>query len=193
MKKELMIGTILAVISAIITIIIEPSRNFLIVFKERVWNIIKIFFSTIWKYLTTTHNINGFLIILSGLVWLFFIYTFLLLIKNILIGKTYEDYTEDTFHGINWRWYWKDGKIINLWCYCPICELEMSYIEDKEYYNNGFNYKYNVTFTCEHCNREYTIIEHKLNYLLGVIEREIRRKIRIGEKPEMHASSHIHT
>jgi len=185
MKKELIIGTILAFISVTISIIIEPLRNFIIIVIERVWNIIKIFFSTIWNYLTTTHNINGFLIILSGLIWLFFIYIFFFFIKENLKGKTYKDYTEDTFHGIKWRWHWEDEEITNLLYYCPTCELEMSYRNDKEYYNYGLNWKYNMIFTCEHCNREYPIMDYQLGDLLSLIKREIRRKIRIGEKPEM--------
>jgi hypothetical protein len=186
MKKEILIGTISAVCSGIILMIIEPSRHFIIFGIGKVGKFFKILFSGIWNYLTTIHEINGFIIIISGLILSFFIFILFIIIKDSLFGKTYATYTtyiEDMFYGIKWRWYWDDKEIKNLWCFCPECEYELSYQEESSYRNRNYNAPL-LILICDHCSKKYPFRDYDRDYLLSIIKREIWRKIRIGEKPE---------
>ena len=186
MKKEILIGTISAVCSGIILMIIEPSRHFIIFGMSKVWSFIKIFFSTIWKFLITAHEVNGFIIIISGIILTFLIFILFNIIKKSLFGKTYATYTtytEDMFYGIKWRWYWEDAGIENLWCFCPECEYELSYQEESSYRHKVYNAP-NLILICDHCSKEHPFQDYDKDHLLSIIEREIWRKIRIGEKPD---------
>jgi len=183
MKKELLIGISATVIGGIILMIIEPSRHFIVIGMSKTWNYIKIFFLVIWKYLTTVHEIYGFIIIISVLLWIFFVIILFLMIKNNLFGKTYTTYTEDMFYGIKWRWYWKDAEIKNLWCFCPECEYELSY-QEESIYRNRIYHAPKLILICDHCSKKHPFQDYDKDDLLSIIEREIWRKIRIGEKPD---------
>jgi len=186
MKKEILIGIISTVLGGIILMIIEPSRHFIIFGIGKAWTFIKIFFSIIWKFLTTAHEINGFIIIISGLLWIFSILTLFLIIKDKLFGKinkTYTTYTEDMFYGVKWRWYWKDKEIKNLWCFCPECEYELSYQEESFHQHRNYNAPL-LILICDHCSKKYPFHDYDRDDLLSIIKREIQRKIRVGEKPD---------
>ena len=190
MKKELLIGITASVIGGIILMIIEPSRHSIVIGMSKAWKYIKTFFIFVWSFLTTTHEINGLIIILSGLLWIFFIIIILSVIKDNVFRKSdriYTTYTEDTFYGMKWRWYWEDAKIKNLWCFCPECEYELSYQEESSYRHRIYNAP-NLILICDHCSKEHPFQDYDKDHLLSIIEREIWRKIRIGEKPDKQES-----
>lgn len=90
-------------------------------------------------------------------------------------------YRSDCIHGIKWRWQWIGNQISNLWGYCPKCDATLVYEEDFDVYSGAQIPQ--VSFHCENCNGRKigTVKGHNRNYALGVIEREILRRIRTNE------------
>jgi hypothetical protein len=177
MKKEVLITTIASVLSGIILMIIEPSRKFivkiLIVIKDFLKNIV-------FHYLITGHYVNGLIIILSFVLWIVF---FILLFRQLLkIAKRneYKKYTEDIFFNIIWRWNWGYTGIEDLWCYCPNCDLELTYDDNStRRYSHDPNPR--TDFICDHCQKTISSIPNQdKDFIVGIIEREIRRKVRNG-------------
>ena len=192
MKKELLVGIITTVVGGIILMIIEPSRKFVIILIMKLIYFFRMFFSFIWKFLIGNHEINGFLIVFSVILWILFLIIIFMTIKENLSNKkhqTYNDYKDDIFYGLTWRWHWDNMNISNLWCFCPTCEFELSY-RNEQVYLDVFRSTQKVVFTCEHCQREYPFIGYDKDYFVNVIGREIRRKIRISEKPDKQKASH---
>jgi hypothetical protein len=186
-KKKVFVGIITTISIAMITTwVIEPLRDFVVsnIFIKAFDFILKIL-STIWNFLTNNHEINGFVIVFSVFAWIF---VFFIIIKDNIFDRsaTYKEYIQDNIMGLKWKWYWNGNDIANLWCLCPYCDYELSYTEEGLYYGGIPQ----LVFKCEHCQNDYTFNRYNKNYFLSVIEREIRRKIRIGEKPDKKEVSH---
>jgi hypothetical protein len=100
---------------------------------------------------------------------------------------TYLDYLEDSFDGLVWRWqFGSRGTILNTWCYCPSCDTVLVYREDFETsYGFGGGMKNVTHFTCERCNSKKATLEGHRNSIIPRIERQIDRKIRVGEWREV--------
>jgi hypothetical protein len=84
-------------------------------------------------------------------------------------------YTRDQFFGVNWEWsYTTAGEIANLWCRCPQDETALIY---------GTSYGGIVTeFKCETCGTKFAPPGDggDKGQILGLIERQIDRKIKTG-------------
>jgi hypothetical protein len=192
-KKEIIIGiSIGAVVTTITTWVVEPLRDFVVtnIFLKS-FNLFLKISSMIWNFLRNTHEINGFLIVLSILAWVFVFFVLFVTVMDNISSRiaTHKNYTQDNFKGLKWKWYWDDDGIHNLWCFCPQCDYELSCFEEKLYDNRYFATP-QVVLTCEHCQKSYPIVGYNKNYLLSVIRREIYRKIRTGEKPDKKEVSH---
>lgn len=117
---------------------------------------------------------------------------FLILLSTILVasvwlkiraanrGPSRDDYTEDEFDGLVWRWrYGFGGSIDDPWCFCPVCDSVLVYSEEV-----GSMYeerKPAIHFTCEVCRVRRGTLEGDRAYVVGRIRRMIDRKLRVGE------------
>lgn len=86
----------------------------------------------------------------------------------------YHQYKDDTLYDVHWKWEWKKDDIINLKCHCPICDdilvYENDYILHKTY------------FLCPTCDIQKAVIGGgDSKYSMGIVKREINRKIRTEE------------
>jgi len=94
----------------------------------------------------------------------------------------YKLYTEDFLHGAKWRWTWNGSYINNIWCYCPVCDATLVYDDSscRTIYGGGTPTTY---FICENCSRQIkaSIEGGNKRYAIGVIEREVHRRIRTGQ------------
>ena len=83
----------------------------------------------------------------------------------------YHTYTDDTLYDVHWRWEWKKDKIFNLSCYCPECDEKLVYEDDPILHK--------TYFLCEKCHCQKAVIGGgESRYALGIVEREILRKVR---------------
>lgn len=97
------------------------------------------------------------------------------LIINKLVKKPdYFYYTQDKLYGAIWKWYWKKDQITDLWCHCPSCDENLVY-ENDDILNKTY-------FLCPTCDKEVGAIGGgDNNNALSIVEREIKRKVRLNE------------
>lgn len=180
-------GIIATVIGGILLTFWPPFRDVIVKILSWVWGL----FVGLWNYLSSEHHVYGWVII-------FFV---LLSIPALVVGirklissrePGYQDlYTEDHLYGAKWHWGYANGSITHLWCLCPQCESELVY---SEFVPDQFNIDHvgkppRTEFICEKCRMPRASLEGRKDYALGTVEREIRRKIRIGEWKENESSS----
>ena len=91
---------------------------------------------------------------------------------------SFYDYIEDKFERLTWRWrYSTSGNILNLWCYCPICDTVLTYEELIDHY--GYRDRY-THFNCDH-HGEIVKIKGDCDSIVACVERQIDRNIRTGD------------
>jgi ribosomal protein S27E len=89
-------------------------------------------------------------------------------------GASVKDYLMDRFFGVVWRWrYGFSGSPQDIWCFCPRCDTQLVYTEDR--------FPDRVWFTCENCDERLCESEGSKEYVLSKVFRQIDRKIRNGE------------
>ena len=95
----------------------------------------------------------------------------------------YTSYVQDSYYGATWRWVWTLGRVSNIRAYCPRCDAELVY--DDSSCRQLLERFPRTDFICEHCNHSKiaSVPGGDRDYALSAIEREIRRKIRVGEMP----------
>jgi hypothetical protein len=82
---------------------------------------------------------------------------------------------ELTLFDVVWRWnYNYHGQPANLRAYCPTCDTQLVYTEDR--------FPDRVWFTCEHCNCRYYEENGDKDYALAKVYRQIDRNLRLREK-----------
>ncbi len=93
----------------------------------------------------------------------------------------WQSFTGDEIFGVPWRWSWaQGGRIRDLCAYCPTCDDEL---RDESTYPHD-----TVYMICEHCSRQrgrtkvVTSIEVGHNHLVDLVRKEIRRRLRTGER-----------
>ncbi len=173
--KSIAVGATASVIAGIILLTIPKLRLW-------IWSIV----TWIWKTLTATYLVPG---------WLLLIVFFITLIGVILLflnfsykpeDPPFKSYTEDFIRRTLWRWSWSNNRVLNLWCYCPHCDATLIY-DDSSCYAYNYMEKDKTDFICENCsNTIITTIEGgNKDYALGLITREISRRIRTKEYEDL--------
>jgi hypothetical protein len=92
-------------------------------------------------------------------------------------------YTQDNLFGVVWRWCNSSSGINHLWAFCPHCDLELVYNEQRSDYHKPSRF-YPPEFTqfeCENCDIKSEKLSGGKSDALGRIEREISRRLRTGE------------
>jgi hypothetical protein len=173
---EIIGGVITGIILILITALIPDVRSFLV-------TLIKAFASlllSLWNYLISKAEVSWIiiwlLIFLSvPTVWRYLIRPLTIRNKNNPDGPSLSDYKGDQFNGVNWKWSQLEKSMPkNPEGFCPICSTRLVYHYD------GWPMIQTV-FTCDHCERDVTTMNGDLNGALGIVKREIERRINTGE------------
>lgn len=179
-KHSVRNGIIATVAGGLILSAVPPLRGFVLDAILWAWAGVK----WTWSVLVASYQMPGWVLLLIGLLALIG----LAKICQVLAPKTgiepgYKRYVKDTLKGAKWRWSWHGGSISNLWCFCPTCDAQLIPSE-------GVDSTY---FICERCSpterhrrdgfpgRVITILRGDRHYAVGIIEREILRRVRTGE------------
>lgn len=81
---------------------------------------------------------------------------------------SFHSYKEDNFKDIPWKWSWNEKEVLDLWCYCPACNIELTHESD--------HLLYKTNFSCIQCEKELLSLQgDNLNYILAGIKKEIKR------------------
>ena len=149
------------------------------------WGYVVSFLSWLWSGVVWCWEALIALYSLPGWAWLLiFILVFVGLINiyRALKGEPeLKSYIEDFIEGAIWRWSWDGNKISNIWCFCPRCDATLVYNDGS---CRSFYADVNKTdFICENCGHRVvaSITGGDKDYAIGVIWREIDRRVRTGE------------
>jgi hypothetical protein len=117
--------------------------------------------------------------IISILAFITLIKFFLLITNNSTVE--YKAYVKDFIYGTNWRWRWKKDEIVDLQCYCPICDSLLVY--DESSCHTRYTDVSKTDFICENCKSQIVTSIHGGNkkYAFSAVKREIERRIRTDE------------
>lgn len=98
---------------------------------------------------------------------------------------SYSGYVEDMVFGLKWRWTWFNESLVDMWCYCPVCDAELVY-DDSAAQSVYSMERPKTIFICEHCSHSTmgSIDGGGKDYALGAVRREIHRRVRTGEFPQ---------
>ena len=175
-------GIIATVVGGLILSAIPSLRGFFVEMMSRVWAGV----IWVWAALISDYSVPGWVLLITGL----FTLAGLVLLYVVLRPQnepTDRNYTEDTLYGAKWRWRWSwIGKgILDLWCFCPICDAELVA------YDDGFR---ETNFICERCPSDIAVHHYRpqgrvittvkggyRDYAVNAAKREILRRIRTGE------------
>lgn len=175
-------GIIAGVVVAIIALFLPAVRNLLFAVLSWVWGAVKF----LGKLISDTYQTPG---------WLILIFIALAVPTCIrLIGAArkkkepgvYDLYHSDLFFGPIWEWSYIGERIINLNCICPKCKGELIY---EKHHKSMRITRYDdepdhIKLICENCGEVRGKLMGQMDFALGTVEREIRRKIRTGEWKE---------
>ncbi len=94
----------------------------------------------------------------------------------------YHDYQSDTFLGVTWRWqYGQGGKVVNLGCFCPFCDYEITVRHTALY-----DQIQNTILDCDECGhrpqREAFPHDELEDRILKKIRLQLRRKMNQQEE-----------
>ena len=184
MRNGIIVTAVGTVVGGLILHFIPQFRDFFSALVSWTWTGI----SSIFAALISDHTMPIWTFLVIGLFAVVGFVTVCVIICMALWPKsksTYVNYKEDMIYGAKWRWSWMEGRISNLWCFCPICDAQLVYAEDLG----------ETHFVCEQCppsrsDHLYplhgrvvaTVNGGDKHYAVGAAEREILRRIRVSER-----------
>jgi hypothetical protein len=138
-----------------------------------------------------SYQVEGWLLAVLAVLALVTVVRFLVGFRAVSSPPPHFQFVEDQLYGAKWRWSWSGDEVSNLWCFCPRCDSELVY-DDSSARSIYAREEPRTHFICEHCNRDTvaSIPGGDKDYALGVVRREIRRKVRLGlyAKPQESAA-----
>ena len=120
----------------------------------------------------------------NWMIWATILLFFCLILLIFFIVKKREDYKKFTTfvkYDVIWKWKYKNGQIISLWCYCPHCQNRL--ICDDEHSKSESLGGKNTFFICNMCNESEKgrATGGDRNYVLRLIKNEIYRLIKTNK------------
>lgn len=173
-KHQLRTGVIIAVIASLISTFILWFLGFI----PAVWQACKSASICLFRFLLSSIPVPVWLIVLlSPLIISTLIRMYAALRQKDTEHQNWLDYKQDEIMGMIWRWRYTSyqGEIENIWCFCPDDNTELVY-------EDGYSLRFpTVSFRCETCGRKFGPFDGDRHHVLGMAERQIRRKIRTDE------------
>lgn len=111
-------------------------------------------------------------------------------IARFLMRPKYHKFREMILFKVLWRWKYKKGDIVGLWCYCPKCQVML--MCDDENCRSAEALQDKITyFICHECggNELGRVVGGDRRYVLSLVRREIWRHIREGSYNEVASAT----
>jgi len=102
----------------------------------------------------------------------------------------YFKFRELILFKVLWRWKYKKGDVVGLWCYCPKCQSML--MVDDENCRSEETLQHKITyFVCQECggNELGRVIGGDRRYILSLVRRDIWRHIRDGSYNEVASAT----
>ncbi|MCK4841526.1 MAG: hypothetical protein KAT04_06545 [Methylococcales bacterium] len=172
-------GIIATVVGGILLSFWKPFKDIIVSVFSWSWGVIE----SIWLWLSSSHEIYGWLLLVLALMSI----ATCVQLLSLMFKKDQEGhltlYKSDNLFGAKWHWQYNAGDISNLWCLCPSCNGELVY---SDFIPNRYDYTHDnleakTDFICENCGATKCTLKGDKDYALSSVKREIRRKIRNNE------------
>lgn len=111
-------------------------------------------------------------------------------VARYLMRPKYSKFRELILFKVLWRWKYKKGDIIGLWCYCPKCQSML--MVDDENCRSEETLQHKITyFVCQECggNELGRVVGGDRRYVLSLVRRDIWRHIRDGSYNEVASAT----
>lgn len=132
----------------------------------------------IWHFLVGGHSVPGWLLVVLSLASLLFVWRVITVLRA-PTGPRRQDYTEDAFFDLMWRWSYFAGDIQRPAPFCLRCDIQLVAMRDTEYGPWG---RREVThFVCDHCHGTKLKLDEPLEQIQDNVIRKVHRKLRNGE------------
>lgn len=130
--------------------------------------------------ISALYNLPQWLVNVGAICIFMILVAFPFVVRHLLLPKHYR-FRELIAFKVLWRWKYKKGDIIGLWCYCPKCEA-MLMCDDENCRSNATLQNKITYFICNECNgKEYgRVVGGDRRYALSLVKREIWRHINAG-------------
>lgn len=126
----------------------------------------------------------------TGAVTIFCILVaFPFLVRHLLQPKYYR-FRELILFKVLWRWKYKKGDVVGLWCYCPKCQALLM-VDDENCRSNESLQNKITYFVCNECggNELGRVIGGDRRYVLSLVKRDIWRYIKEGTFNEISSAT----
>lgn len=178
--RNTIIGTVLGglLLTFLLSWVVPSVGNFFLL----LWGYLKSGFFLFWGLIASNYSTPGWVFLLLGILSIPTIIRTAHKLKTPAPPQADNHYFKDDFFGATWQWNYGYNTFLNLWCFCPQCNMELVF---HEVYPSGYKSLYenpsHTEFVCDRCQTTRAKIEGDKNHALGKVEREIRRRIRTGE------------
>ena len=119
-------------------------------------------------------------IVISAFLFLIILSIFIIFLVVKIFEPKYRMYKEDKFYNLIWKWKYKKDKIIDLWCYCPMCG-SMLVVDDEHSKTTSVLGDKITFFICNECEEREVgrVVGGDRKHALKMVERKILEKIRL--------------
>ncbi len=134
---------------------------------------------TIPQWLVNTGAITIFCILVA----------FPFVVRHLMQPKYYR-FRELLVFKVLWRWKYKRGDIVGLWCYCPKCQA-MLMVDDENCRSNDSLQNKITYFICNECGGHELsrVVGGDRRYVLSLVKRDIWRYIKEGTYNEIASAT----
>jgi hypothetical protein len=129
-----------------------------------------------WHFLTTSHALPGWILVLLGAAAAFGLYVLVEVLRPRTAKPDWRDYRQDTIFDMVWRWGYAGDRISNLCSFCPRCDTQVYLRGD---HPSDFH-PHRTVFHCDHCDTRITVNGGYID-VGDKVAREIQRRLRSGE------------
>ncbi|WP_444910280.1 hypothetical protein [Microbulbifer sp. TRSA005] len=137
------------------------------------------------KSLIGAYSVPGWVLFPLTIITAYFLLSLLMAVQkkwSRVEPPLFTRYVEDFLFDAKWHWSWREGAVKNLHSFCPSCEGQLIY--DDSNCDDIYEDHCDTKLICENC--DYKIISTIRGYAeeaLARVEREILRRVRVGEYP----------
>lgn len=135
--------------------------------------------------ISTLYAIPQWIVNVGAIAIFIILVAFPFVVRHLMQPKYYR-FRELILFKVLWRWKYKKGEVIGLWCYCPKCQAML--MVDDENCRSTESLQNKITFfVCNECggNECGRVVGGDRRYALSLVKREIWRHINAGTFAEV--------
>ena len=135
------------------------------------------------------YHIPQWLVNVGAIAIVVILVTFPFVVWHLMKPKYYR-FREIILFKVLWKWKYKKGDIVDLWCYCPKCQAML--MVDDENCRSTESLQHKITyFICNECggNEISRVVGGDRRYALSLVKRDIWRHVKDGTFNEVSAAT----